>query len=117
VVRARGVLRAPYRARGENRGDLILKFKAPEPGAPLKPPVTLVLQEHEFVTHRYVENHLKPPSTHVVSGRPKGRKSKAGTLGPAWMVAALAARRCRSGRPRDPAPTVNDDSPHRGTVA
>ncbi len=91
VVRARGVLRAPYRARGENRGDLILKFKAPEPGAPLKPPVTLVLQEHEFVTHRYVENHLKPPSTHVVSGRPKGRKSKAGTLGPAWMVAALAA--------------------------
>jgi len=40
---------------------LIVEFKAPEPGTPLEPPVTLVLQEHEFVTHRYVENHLKPP--------------------------------------------------------
>ena len=45
----------------EVRTEPLMESKEPEPGAPLKPPATLVLQEHEFITHRYVENHLKPP--------------------------------------------------------
>ena len=69
---------------------LILEFKAPEPGTPLESPVTLVLQEYEFVTRRYVDSHLTPP---IVPGLCRGSegRTRRRPVGSMWGMAAVAA--------------------------
>ncbi|WP_456484285.1 hypothetical protein [Methanopyrus kandleri] len=78
---------------------LILEFKAPEPGVPLESPVTLVLQEYEFVTRRYIDSHLTPPIVPGVvcrgsegrseSEEPEGRTERR-TVGLMWVMAVVA---------------------------
>jgi len=50
-------------------GPLLLEFRAPKPGAPLRSPTDLVTK-HVFVTERYVRSHwLPPPYPHPQGSR------------------------------------------------